>query len=136
MLVGSIMSVGPEYRTQVVKLGCKHLYPRSHLAGLHFFLRQSLSLNLKLTNSPDWIASFRALLPQGWDSKYTPLHLTFFVLVGILELDLSPRACKEALHSLAISTGHPIAVIFDTSTSQHIAFYQRSPVKKRSSQDA
>lgn len=33
VLVGSIMSVGPEYRTQVVKLGCKHLYPRSHLTG-------------------------------------------------------------------------------------------------------
>lgn len=33
VLVGSIMSVGPEYRTQVVKLGCKHLYPRSYPTG-------------------------------------------------------------------------------------------------------
>lgn len=33
VLVSSILLVGSEHRTRVVKLGCKHLHPLSHLTG-------------------------------------------------------------------------------------------------------
>ena len=50
---------------------------------IFIFLSQGLSLAWGLLSEIGWLASLPqrsiclSLLPQGWDSKYTPLHLNF-----------------------------------------------------------
>lgn len=85
---------------QVVRFTSKHLYPWSHLAGLHFlFLRQALSVNMKLDSvmlgeqkpsGPRLPSSH-----QGWGYRLTlPAQLLAWVL-GIW------------IH-IIMSVGHPL----------------------------